>query len=166
MDDFNDTPENRVPAFGGEPGEPVPEVDPDDLKTIWEMGRDLQARYPGQQVATGIGIFEHACKPRANIEATHYRASLLSLMTLFASEQLTRFTEDGQLDDAVFRAAAKVPMEWMGVGIVRQGPPFNMDEFLRLCGEPNEKAGSPTSLARNDRAKVVRPVVTEPEQSR
>jgi hypothetical protein len=44
----------------------------------------------------------------------------------------------GAQDDAVFRAVAKVPAEWMGVGIVRQGPPFDVNEFLRLCGEETE----------------------------
>lgn len=45
------------PMFGGKPGEPVPEVDPEDLKIVWKINRDLQARHPGQQVATGRGVY-------------------------------------------------------------------------------------------------------------
>jgi hypothetical protein len=52
--------------------------------------------------------------------------------------QLARFTREGQPDDAVFRAAAKVPAEWVGVGIVRESLPFDVNEFLRLCGEETE----------------------------
>ena len=61
------------------------------------------------------------------------------MLSRLAPEQLAQFTRDGQPDDAVFRAAAKVPTEWMGVGIVREGPPFDVNEFLRLCEEELEK---------------------------
>jgi hypothetical protein len=126
------------PPFGGEPGEPVPAVDPDDVKTVWQIGRDVQASHPGQQVAVGVDVMKHACKPGADIEAVCYRASLLWMTTQTAPEHLERFTRDGQPDDAVFRAAAKVPAEWMGVGIVREGPAFDVNEFLRLCDEKTQ----------------------------
>ncbi len=121
--------------LGGKPGEPVPEVDPDDLKTIWEMSRDLEASHPGQHGAIGIGLIRQACKPGANVEATFYRASLLSLTKHFAPEQWAGLAKDGQIDDAVFRAAAQTPMEWMGVGVVREGLPFDFDEFMRRARE-------------------------------
>jgi hypothetical protein len=126
------------PRFGGEPGEPVPAVDPDDVKTVWQIGRDAQGNHLGHNVAVGVDLMKHVCKPGANIEAVSYRSSLLWLMTQIASEQLARFTREGQPDDAVFRAAAKVSAEWMGVGIVREGPPFDVNEFMRLCGEETE----------------------------
>ena len=120
--------------FGGEPGEPVPEVDAEDVKAVWKIQSDLQARHPGEQVATGMGLLQAACKPGANIEAISYRASQLFLMSFYAPEHLEKMTANGQPSDSVFSAVAKMPMEWMGVGIVRQGPPFNFDEFLHLCG--------------------------------
>lgn len=126
------------PKFGGKPGEPVPAVDPEDVKTVWRIGRDAQANHPGQTVAVGVDLMKHGCKPGADIEAVSYRSSLLSLINQIAPEQLVRFTREGQPDDAVFRAVAKVPAEWMGVGIVRQSPPFDLNEFLRLCGEETE----------------------------
>lgn len=131
---------NPPPTFGGKPGEPVPEVDPDDLKTVWRLNRDLQARHPGQQVATGSRVYEHACKTGADIQAVGYRAAVLSMMIHLAQhpenpiKELRPWLKADQLNDVVFRAAAKVPMEWMGVGIVRDGPPLDLDEFLRLCG--------------------------------
>src|SRR4051812_27998987 len=124
---------NSAPSFGGKPGEPVPEADPGDLKTIWAINRELQARHPGETVATGRGLVEKCLKPDANIEATCYRAGMLALTARFiATEQLAP-DKDGMLDGRVFRAAASVPMEWMGVGIVRQGMPFDIDHFLQLC---------------------------------
>lgn len=126
------------PRFGGEPGEPVPAVDPEDVKSVWQIGRDVQANRPGQQVAVGVDTMKQACKPGANIKAVWYRASLLWLMTQIAPERLERFMREGQLNDSVFLAAAKVPAEWMGVGIVREGPPFEFNEFFRVCGEGRE----------------------------
>ena len=35
----------------------------------------------------------------------------------------------------ICRAAAKVSAEWLGVGVVHSGLPFDMNEFLRLCAE-------------------------------
>jgi len=35
--------ETQPPKFGGEAGESVPEVDPDDLKAIWRIGKDDEA---------------------------------------------------------------------------------------------------------------------------
>ncbi|HKV79547.1 MAG TPA: hypothetical protein VJP02_15470 [Candidatus Sulfotelmatobacter sp.] len=126
--------ETFFPRFGGEPGEPVPAVDPENVKTVWQIGRDAQASN-GCGVAIGIDLIKQACKPGDNIEAVSYRSTLIWLMSQIAPEDLGRFMRDGQPDDAVFRAAAKVPAEWMGVGIVRKGPPFDVNEFLKLCGD-------------------------------
>ena len=118
--------------FGGKPGEPVPAVDPDDVKSVWKLGKEAEAR--GVK-AIGGAIIEQACKPGADTGAVYYRATSIWMMAHIAPEQLAQFTRDGQPDDAVFRAAAKVPTEWMGAGVVRQGPPFDVNEFLKLCGE-------------------------------
>lgn len=132
--------ELNPPMFGGKPGEPVPEVDPEDLKTVWKINRDIQARHPGQQVATGRGVFEHACKPGADIQAVGYRAAMLSMLIHLASnlenpiKELGPWLKEDQLEDVVFTAAAKIPVEWMGRGIVRHGPPLDVKEFVRLCG--------------------------------
>jgi hypothetical protein len=128
----------RPPQFGGEPGEVVPAVEPDDLKVVWQIGKDVQAVHSGQNVAVGLDLMKQACKPEADIQAVSYRASLLWMMSQIAPEQIAPFMRDGQPDDSVFRAAAKIPVEWMGVGIVREGPPFDVNEFLRLCGEEGE----------------------------
>ena len=122
------------PFFGGNPGEPVPEVDPQDLKTLWQEQQELQARHPGEQVAMGMGLAEQICKPGADIPALGYRATMLWLVSQIARERFAAFTKDGHPIDAAFRASAKVPVEWMGEEITHQAP-FDVDGFLRRCSE-------------------------------
>ena len=123
------------PRFGGEPGEPVPEVDPEDLKATWEFHQKVQAEHPGEQVGIGAGLAQSICKPGADIQSVGYRSSMIWIMTQIAPEQIAPFLNHGQPTEAVFRAAAKVRLEWMGVKIVRQGPPFDVNEFPSLCAE-------------------------------
>ena len=120
------------PSFGGSAGEPVPEVDPQDLKTIWHEGRDLQARHPGQNVATGVDLMKAICKPGANVQAVWYRSSMIWVLNQFAQGQLAPWVKDEQVSDAVFQTMAKLPMEWVGHA-ERKGLPFDVEEFfLRL----------------------------------
>lgn len=46
-------------------------------------------------------------------------------------ELLASWTHDGQLDDAVFEVAATFPMHKMKTGVVREGPPFDVEEFVK-----------------------------------
>jgi hypothetical protein len=121
-------------ALFGKPGEPVPQVDADDLRTTWQTGRDLEERHPGQLVAVAGRLLEQKLKPGADIHAIGYRSAMLFMLTKVGQEHLSPWMKDGQLADSVFRAAALVPMEWLGKE-EREGFPFDMEEFLRLCGE-------------------------------
>ena len=56
---------------------------------------------------------------------------MLRILVAHAQEQLAPWVNNEELSDALFRAAAQTSMEWIGVGIERQGLPFDMDEFLR-----------------------------------
>lgn len=56
---------------------------------------------------------------------------MLGLVTRQAQEQLAPWVNEGEMDDAIFRSIAQVPMEWIGVGIVRHGPPFDFEDFMR-----------------------------------
>jgi hypothetical protein len=120
--------------FGGRPGERVPEVGAEDLKALWRVQQEVQARHPGTQVGTGMDIAQQICKPGADIQAIGYRLGMLWLMSQVVGERFSQFTKDGQPSDAAFRAAAKIPVAWMG-GPPTQQPPFDVEEFLRLCGE-------------------------------
>jgi hypothetical protein len=106
-------------------------------RDVWPVSsfqeRTQRERAAGQ-VAMGMGLAEQICKPRADIPALGYRATMLWLLSQIARERFAAFTKDGQPIDAAFRAAAKAPVEWMGEGITHQAP-FDVDEFLRLCSE-------------------------------
>jgi hypothetical protein len=119
------------PVFGGNPGEPVPPVDAEDLKTVFEIFQDAGKRGTGGAVGVDLEVFKHACKADADIPSLTYRAMMLQLFVSHAQEQLAPWTKEGQLDFAVFREAAQLRMEWMGVGIERQGLPFDLNELLR-----------------------------------
>ena len=110
------------PSFGGSPGEPVPEVDLEDLKAIWQETRDLLASHPGQH----FGFEEPAiCKPGANAQAIWYRSSMIWVLNQFAQKQLALWIKDEEVSDAVFRTMATIPMEWVGQ-TEREGLPFDV----------------------------------------
>ena len=44
---------------------------------------------------------------------------------------LRPWTHDGELDEAVLQVAATFPMKKMEVGVVHDGPPFEVQEFLK-----------------------------------
>jgi hypothetical protein len=124
------TTEHERPSFGGKPGELVPRVDPDDLKTVWQFfkGSLERSEWP---VTTGADFLQRVCKPGADVQALSYRAMMLSLLIRHAQQQLAPRNTEGELDDNVFRAAAEIPMEWIGVGITRRGLPFDVEDFMR-----------------------------------
>ena len=128
--------EESVPQFGGRPGEPVPEVNPEDVKTVWAMQSEAQKRHGG----ITRRVFEHVLPAGTDIDAVCYRARQLGLVNLILNDDLAQkhlpasWHRVTRVDDVVFRATAKIPMEWIGGG-VRQGLPFDINEFLRLCGE-------------------------------
>jgi len=101
-------------SFGGNAGEPVPEVDPEDLKTIWQESRAVQARHHGQNAAIGFELMKAICKPGANIEAVAYRSTMIWVLKKFAQEQLAPWVNEEQVSDAVFRTMAAISMEWLG----------------------------------------------------
>ena len=128
--------EEVTALFGGKPGEPVPQVDPDDLKAVWEINHEVQTSHPGERVV-GISVLEHACKPGADVKAVAYRAMNLGLLTLLFQQKLAPWLApwikaDWRLDDVVFRIGAKIKMEWMEVGVPQNSVLFDIDEFRRL----------------------------------
>jgi hypothetical protein len=130
--------ETQAQRIGGEAGESVPEVDPDDLKAIWQIGEALQANQSGEKKAVGVEVIKQACKPGANIEATWYRSAVIWMLTQVAPQQLAPWLRDGKVADPVFRVMASIPIEWPG-SEVRKGLPLNVVEFLRRLNEHQEK---------------------------
>jgi hypothetical protein len=125
------------PPFGGNPGEPVAEVDPDGLKTfwqeisnktLWQEISNLQPNDPGQHVTVGFEV-KALAKPGVNAEAVWYRSMMIRLLNEFAHEQLAPWIKDEEVSDPVFRTMATIPMEWIG-STEREGLPFDVEEFF------------------------------------
>ena len=124
---------NPLP-FGGNPGEPVPEVDPDDLKTFWQETRNLYAIAPGQSVGMTSEPIKTFCKPGVNPEALWYRSSMLWVLNRAAHDQLAPWVNNEELSDVVFQTMATIPMEWIG-HVDREGFPFDVEEFFRRLAD-------------------------------
>lgn len=125
------------PVFGGKAGDPVPQVDPHDLKIVYEFFEQSRRESEGRCAASGSDLLRRLCKPDANIEAVAYRATMLSLMIRHQSDLLPTSNKAIEACESVYHAGAQVPMQWMGVGVVHHELPFDLAEFLRLCDEPS-----------------------------
>lgn len=124
--------EAATKQFWGEAGESVPQVDPSDIRAAWELGQEMEKNHLGVNVGIGVDVFQHACKPGANIQAVTYRANMLGMLLHVAPSMMEPLVQDKL--DAAFRAAATIPMEWIGAE-VRKGFPFDADDFIRRVRE-------------------------------
>jgi hypothetical protein len=120
--------ENTEPKFFGEAGGPVPEVDPEDLKAVWQLFKESRI---GPTRATGMELIRAVCKTGTNVEAVSYRAMMLSMLIRHSKDELATWLEQDEPTDPIFIAAAQTPMDCLGVGIVHQGLPFDFEEFKR-----------------------------------
>lgn len=109
----------------------VPAVNPGDLRNVCKLFGDVEARAPGRCAAIGNSVYERVCSPGADVMSVWYRAWVLKEMM---PEQLASWRHDGQFDDAVFEVAATFPMQKMKTGVVREGPPFDVEECVKRIG--------------------------------
>jgi hypothetical protein len=113
-------------------GKKVPEVNFADFKAMWEYGQRVKERHPKGGVAVGTGIWKQVCSPDADIDAVFHRVSILGLVEMLLEDMWT----GGQLSDNVLKAACKVEMEYMPVGVVHEGFPFDVvDLFMKAKAE-------------------------------
>lgn len=119
------------PLFGKKAGEPVPQVDPGDIKAVWDVLDDVARRHPGEQVGIEKGFFERACKPGADIDAVLYRAGMLRIFLKHGDENLIPWMDNGEPCEALWGAVAQIPMDWIGVDVDHEGFSFGVDDLLR-----------------------------------
>ena len=119
---------------------PVPAVDPADLKSIWAMQDEVQARVPGQQVVIGMDHWKGACRPGADLWAVFFRISMLRMLQVLSKSGglISPWLHDGKPDDAVFKVVATIPMIGLKLGTPREGYPFDAEELLRLIQKESE----------------------------
>ena len=104
-------------------------VDPADMKSICRMGRERAAAQAGSTGAIDVRVYESVCSPGANVMAASYRVTMLGFCEQFGL--LPGCKRDGDYTDAVFQVAATFPMKLMEVGVTYDGPPFDVEEFMK-----------------------------------
>jgi hypothetical protein len=119
-------------SFWGKAGEPVPQVDPSDMKALWKLGEETKKMRPDGGVAIGVNLMEAYCKPGANIGAITYRAGMIGMLQHIAPEVMDPLIKDKL--DAVLATASEIPMEWIGT-TVHHGWTFDPEDFVRRVRE-------------------------------
>jgi hypothetical protein len=110
----------------GKPAEPVPPVDFADMKAMWTVMQEVKDRHPEGRTAIGIGVYQHVCSPGADIRAVSYRLSMLGMLEMMFGHAYS----GGQWTEAALKAAAKMELTWMPVGVSQTGLPFDVMSFL------------------------------------
>jgi hypothetical protein len=109
----------------------VPAVNSSDLKKVWQLFSDFQDRNLGQCGSIGSTVYESVCNSGADVVSVWYRASMLRVLKEMMPELLASWTHDGQLDDVVFEVMSTFPVQKMKIGVAREGPPFDVEEFVK-----------------------------------
>lgn len=114
--------------FGETTDGPIPPVNPEDLRSVWEMQRDSSSRVP-RQAAVSVEFYKRACSHGADVGAVWYRVSQLGVLQMLGL--LGPWIKDGVPTDAVFKVAAKIDLKRMQVGTVYNELPFDVQELFR-----------------------------------
>jgi hypothetical protein len=115
---------------------PVPSVDAADLKSVWAMQNELQAKVPGKQIGIGAEFYRRACGEGADIRSVFTRVSQLRVLQMLG--MLLPWTHGLVVNDAVFKVAATFPMTRMQTGIVYDELPFDLQKFLNQVAKQVE----------------------------
>ena len=91
-----------------EAGAPIPPVTEEDLKRLQQLCIEVTKRYCGKDGAPSLELIARACGPDANLPAVWVRH--VQLRSLVRQGTLANWEHGNTLDDAVYRAAATVPM--------------------------------------------------------
>ncbi|MGB7466235.1 MAG: hypothetical protein WBW14_25315 [Candidatus Acidiferrum sp.] len=135
------TPDDRRKELPWLTDNSIPAANPADLKTILKLQNDLEKQYGWQGVIMGIGFDQQGVlSPGANFGDVFYRLSWLRhLQILSEADHLTfHWIHDGEPEDAVFKALAIVPMTGRRPGVMYDGPPFDVEELIRLIKRESE----------------------------
>jgi hypothetical protein len=114
----------------GKPGERVPEVNVADLVAVWNVGKEISSRHPGQTVGVGRQVYASVCRPGADIRAICFRLMMPHIVGMLGHEELARLDQDEPLRAAVFKVTARFPIVWVSDGPMDELP-FDTEKFLR-----------------------------------
>ena len=114
----------------------VPSVNPADLKSVWNMWRDMHKRMPDQQVSLDVELYKNVCSPNTYVPAVYYRASMLQILAHLEQQNMGELPSQ---PDAVFEVTATFPMPRFPAGVPRQGLPFDVEEFAKQVEQAGRK---------------------------
>ena len=120
---------------------PIPVANPSDLKALWKLQKDLEARHGRQGVIMGIGPDQQGIlSSGANFGDVFYRLSWLRHLQILGEAGHLSFPwiHDGEPEDAVIEALAIVPMTGRRPGVMYERPPFDVEELIRLIKKRSE----------------------------
>ncbi len=107
--------------------EPIPAVDPQDLRGVFELSHKLRAQFvQNSETSIDVALLAKACAPGANVIAVSLRTALLDAMA--SQGLLAPWHRSAGLDQAVFNAAATFPIPALDR--------FDANDFVRPCGTP------------------------------
>jgi hypothetical protein len=117
----------------GSENDPVPAVDPADLKGVWTTQTDSPTLVPGEQLAINVDFYKRVCSPGADVHAVFIRESMLRMLTLMSESGglISPWLHRGEPDDAVFKVVATFPIFRMRAGVRRGGLPLDVEELIR-----------------------------------
>lgn len=116
----------------------LPSVSPDDIKSIWAIFRDIQERFPGQQVLYAKDGYEKALSPGADFHAVHQRCSMLYFLRMMDSEKKISEIHRDEPSDVVYKVFATFPMERIKAG--QKGLPFDADKLAEQIANETSSA--------------------------
>ena len=91
-----------------EQGAAIPSVSERDLKALHELAIERARRYCGKDGAISLEIMGRICSADANVPAVWLRHT--QLRSLYREGLLAEWQRGTELNDAVFRLAASIPM--------------------------------------------------------
>ena len=108
------------------PGELIPEVDPEQMKSYWAI-YDRESRVAYSLEAWHLSPTSVYGKPVV------YRCWMLKMLEGIpagAVAQVDSITQDGHLIEAAVRVGARFPMRWMRLGAGTQESPYDIEAFI------------------------------------
>jgi len=123
----------RADFWGSDSGssdDAVAAADPEDLKKVLRMQREVEASAGGQLTGIEISAYQRVCPAVADVRAVWYRSAMLQLLA-GPLNLLSRRQREGEFDDAVFSVAATLSMKCMQIGVVQDELPLDVGEFVR-----------------------------------
>jgi hypothetical protein len=109
------------------PNRPIPAVDPQVLRAVWDFFEQARAKFPGIESSAlnvDVRLLAGICRPGANPVALIMRRALIDL---WVDEELDDRQKGAQLEGPMFEIAAAFPIPRLDR--------FNPDDFLKQMND-------------------------------